>query len=73
MVEVVTEWMEDAVGDDSRAAIEAHLAICPYCVAYVDQLRTTRALAARLPVAEDPAPAGVKARLLAAFRASRPG
>ena len=72
MVEVVTEWMEGALDDDARGAIEAHLAICPDCVAYIDQLRTTRALAARLSVAEAPAPADVKDRLLAAFRASRP-
>jgi anti-sigma factor RsiW len=73
MVEVVTEWMEGALDDDARADIEAHLAICPDCVAYVDQLRKTTALAARLVVSEEPAPADVKAGLLAAFRASRPG
>jgi len=74
MVEVVTEWTEGALGDDERAAIEGHLAICPACIAYVDQLRATTALAARLadPEVAEPAPDGVKSRLLAAFRASRP-
>ena len=75
MVEVVTDWMEGALSDASRADVEEHLAICPDCVAYLDQLRATTALAARLadagPVAE-PAP-DLKARLLAAFHASRPG
>lgn len=75
MVEVITDWMEGALDDASRADVEEHLAICPDCVAYLDQLRTTTALTARLaddgPVAE-PAPEGLKARLLAAFRASRP-
>jgi len=47
MVEVVTEWMEGALDDDARAAVEEHLAICPDCIAYVDQLRTTTTLAAR--------------------------
>ena len=75
MVEVVTEWMEGALDDDARAAVEEHLAICPDCIAYVDQLRTTTALAARLaePGAAEPAPEGLKSRLVAAFRASRPG
>ena len=74
MVEVVTEWTEGALGDDERAAIEEHLAICPDCIAYVDQLRTTTVLAARLaePEAAEPAPDAMRASLLAAFRSSRP-
>jgi anti-sigma factor RsiW len=76
MVEVVTEWMEGALSDASRADVEEHLAICPDCVAYLDQLRTTTALAARLNDAgavAEPAPDHLRARLLAAFHASRPG
>jgi anti-sigma factor RsiW len=75
MVEVVTDWMEGALGDDERAAIEEHLAICPDCTGYVDQLRTTTALAARLaePDVAERAPDALKSRLLTAFRASRPG
>jgi predicted anti-sigma-YlaC factor YlaD len=72
MVEVVTEWTEGALGDDERAAIEEHLAICPDCIAYVDQLRTTTVLAARLAEPAEPAPDAMRARLLAAFRSSRP-
>src|SRR5207302_6962669 len=71
-VEVVTEWMEGALDDAPRAAVEEHLAICPACIAYVDQLRTTTTLAARLAASDDPPPPAVKDRLLAAFRASRP-
>jgi anti-sigma factor RsiW len=73
MVEVVTDWTEGALGDDERTAIEEHLAICPACTAYVDQLRATTALAARLAHGiPEPAPDALKTRLLAAFRASRP-
>jgi anti-sigma factor RsiW len=74
MVDIVTDWMEGALDDDTRAAVEEHLAICPDCIAYVDQLRTATALAARLAAgpAPEPAPADVRARLVAAFRASRP-
>jgi anti-sigma factor RsiW len=72
MVEVVTEWMEGALDDDSRAAVEEHLAICPDCIAYLDQLRATTALVAQsVDDATEPPPADVRARLVAAFRVSR--
>ena len=73
MVEVITEWMEGALDDDTRAAVEEHLAICPDCIAYLDQLRATTALAGHTAddAAERP-PADVRARLVAAFLASRP-
>jgi anti-sigma factor RsiW len=73
MVEIVTEWMEGALDDDSRVAVEEHLAICPDCIAYLDQLRATTALTARLAGDADvePPPPDVRARLMSAFRASR--
>ena len=74
MVEVVTEWMEGALDDDTRAAVEEHLAICPDCVAYLDQLRATTDLVAHsTDDATERPPADVRARLMAAFLASRPG
>jgi anti-sigma factor RsiW len=69
MVEIVTDWMEGALDDDTRVAVEEHLAICPDCIGYLDQLRAATALAA--DPADEPAPDDVKARLVAAFRASR--
>lgn len=73
MVEVITEWMEGALDDDQRVTVETHLAVCPECTAYLDQLRTTSALASRAALEEEPAPDDMKFRLLASFRASRPG
>jgi anti-sigma factor RsiW len=75
MVDVVTDWMEGALDETQRAAVEGHLSICPDCIAYVDQLRTATALAAQLAEADaaEAAPVDLKARLLAAFRSSRPG
>ena len=70
MVEIITEWMENALDDDARAAVEEHLAICPDCIAYLDQLRTATALSAHLD--PEPPPPDVRARLVAAFQASRP-
>lgn len=74
MVEVVTDWMEGTLDDGTRVAVEEHLAICPDCIAYLDQLRTAATLAGRL-AADDPPdgpPADLRARLVAAFEASRP-
>jgi anti-sigma factor RsiW len=41
LVELVTEYLEGALDDDRRAAVEAHLADCEGCSAYLDQIRTT--------------------------------
>lgn len=71
VVELVTAYLEDALAPSERAAFEAHLATCPACVTYVDQIRATVAAAGLLREAEpDPE---VCDELLAAFRAQRPG
>lgn len=57
LVELITEWMEHALSDDIRAQVEAHLAICPDCEAYVDQLRLTSELLAQLDVQPTRGPA----------------
>ena len=41
MVELVTEYLEDAMPARERAIFEAHLAVCPGCTAYVEQIRQT--------------------------------
>ena len=38
-VEVVTDYLEGAMDADLRASFEAHLAECPHCTAYIEQLR----------------------------------
>ena len=38
-VELVTEYLEDAMDADTRQRFEEHLALCPGCVTYVDQIR----------------------------------
>lgn len=68
-VESVTDWMEGALGDEARVAVEEHLVICPHCLQYVDQLR---AAVSTLGV-ERPAPPGevddaLRSALLEAFR-----
>jgi anti-sigma factor RsiW len=41
LVELVTDYFEDALGAAERARFEAHVAGCPGCDAYLGQMRTT--------------------------------
>ena len=66
-VELVTDWMEGALTDDTRAEVEEHLAICPHCSEYVEQLRLTLRLLRG--TADEPPPPAAREALLAAFRA----
>ena len=71
-VEAVTDWMEGALGDDDRLALEEHLVICPHCTDYVAQLRLTANVLRARPVTEAPPPAA-RAALLETFRQQRSG
>jgi anti-sigma factor RsiW len=39
LVEVVTDYLEGALDPEARERFEAHLAECPFCVEYVEQMR----------------------------------
>jgi anti-sigma factor RsiW len=67
LVELVTGYLEDALDADLRLRFEAHLAACPHCVAYLDQVRITVAAAGRLGDEWWPEPA-MTASLLHTFR-----
>ena len=41
LVELVTDYLENALGPVDRARFDAHLAECPGCDAYLRQMRTT--------------------------------
>lgn len=74
-VESVTDWMEGALVDEQSLELEEHLAICPHCTEYVEQLRLTTAVlrqADRLTSREAPPPEA-RAALLDAFRRQRDG
>ena len=45
LVELVTDYLEDALAPAEHARFEAHVAGCPGCDRYLDQMRTTIALA----------------------------
>jgi anti-sigma factor RsiW len=41
LVELVTDYLEDALPPEERLRFEQHLTICDGCVNYVDQIRQT--------------------------------
>lgn len=47
-VELVTDYLEDAMDADTKQRFEDHLALCPGCVTYLDQIRETVKQAGRL-------------------------
>jgi anti-sigma factor RsiW len=65
LVELVTDYCEDALPPEERARFDAHLATCEGCRIYVEQMRATITLAsATRDLEERPEVAG----LLDAFR-----
>lgn len=47
-VELVTDYLEDALPRRERARFEAHLAGCPHCREYLDQIMVTIATMGRV-------------------------
>ena len=66
LVELVTDYLEDRLSPADRARFEAHLADCPYCKTYLEQMRQTIRLLGRLP--EESLSPEARDTLLAAFR-----
>jgi anti-sigma factor RsiW len=48
VVEMVTDYLEDALSPADRKRIERHLAGCPNCTEYLAQMRETIQLTGRL-------------------------
>ncbi len=69
VVELMTDYLEDALSTPDRARFEQHIAGCDGCTAYLAQLRMARKIMGRL--ADEPVPAAVKKELLEAFRSWR--
>lgn len=40
-VELVTDYLQGALSERDRARFEAHLAECPHCSRYLEQMRAT--------------------------------
>lgn len=69
LVELVTDYLEDALPESERARFEAHLAECDACRAYMSQMR--RSVGALSRLATHDLGADERERLLALFRGLR--
>lgn len=49
LVELVTDYLEEALPAPQRARFESHLATCPYCRLYLEQMRQTINTLGHLP------------------------
>ena len=73
LVELITDWLEGELPEPTRSELELHVATCAGCIAYVEQMRTTRAALGRLESVdvEEPVDASTRDQLFAVFRARR--
>ncbi len=66
LVELVTDYLEEALPAADRARFDEHIAGCESCTTYLAQMRETLRLLGRLT--EDSVPPESRDTLLAAFR-----
>lgn len=66
LVELVTEYLEDSLPPRLRAQFEEHLAVCPGCTTYLEQMRQT--IRAMGELTEDSLEPETLEKLLALFR-----
>lgn len=65
-VELVTDYLEGRLPESERERFEDHLALCPGCQAYVEQMRATLRALGRIP--EESISPAAREELLHAFR-----
>ena len=65
-MELVTAYLDDALTEHERDSLEAHLADCPHCGVYLDQMRRTISELGDLP--PERLSEAARGELLAAFR-----
>jgi anti-sigma factor RsiW len=66
VIDLLTDYVEDALPEQERRRVEAHLAICDGCTTYLEQMRETIRLTGMLT--EEQIPDAERERLLDAFR-----
>jgi len=66
VVELATEYVEGAMPAELVEPFEMHLNFCDGCFTFIEQIRTTAQLGAR--VSEEQVPDEVKVKLMTAFR-----
>ncbi len=65
LVELVTEYLEDALTPLDRSRFEEHIMTCPPCRAHLEQMRNTLRVVGRVP---EPISPDAERNLLEAFR-----
>lgn len=71
VVELLTDYLEGALPPDTQRRVEAHLDLCPPCVVFLEQLRSTITSLDQLPV--DTLPGETVDALEEAFRTFHSG
>ncbi len=69
LVELVTDYLDDALEDSTRDRFDDHLARCPGCETYLRQMEETVARLGAIPV--ESLSADAQSTLLNAFRGFR--
>lgn len=65
-VDLVTAYLEDALPSRDRARFEAHIADCPHCSEYLDQMKRTLEVLGRIE--PDELDAGTRTELVSLYR-----
>lgn len=68
-VELMTDYLEGTLGRRQRRRLERHLADCPHCRAYLEQLRST--IASLGVPAEEPTDSATRDALIDLYRRYR--
>ena len=50
LVELVTDYLEGALDEETADRFERHLSVCSGCETYLDQMRETASLLGEIPV-----------------------
>lgn len=69
LVELVTEYLDNALPAEKRSAFEQHISGCSSCWNYVEQMRYTVKLVGKLSEKDIPSP--YREEMLSAFRTWR--
>jgi anti-sigma factor RsiW len=69
LVEVITDYLEDALPEHDRIRFDTHLGECPWCCNYLEQMRET--IAALGTLREEAIAPETREQLLLAFRGWR--
>lgn len=73
LIEFLIDYTSGTLTSEARAEFDRHLAVCPHCVAYLQNYRETiRAGAAAFGDPEDAVPEDVPEELVQAVLAARP-